>query len=344
VSTLAFTLPSRLEAREPPEERGLQRDQVKLMVASRSQGTVEHASFRDLPALLAHGDLLVVNDSATIPAALPARLPDGTPVRVHFSTRVRGLGQCWRIIELRAAGGARSLRARAGERLSLEGGAALELVAPYASGPRLMLARFEGSGTLLNYLERHGEPIRYGHTSAGWPLEAYQNVYATSPGSSEMPSAGRPLTAELIARLGEAGVLLGSITLHAGVSSLEHHEPPFPEEFAVPAQTVRLVREVRRSGGRVIAVGTTAVRALETVARPGGEIAAGSGWTGLVIGPNRGLRVVDGLITGWHEPEASHLQLLAAAAGQDVLRRCYESAVADSYLWHEFGDSHLVLP
>jgi S-adenosylmethionine:tRNA ribosyltransferase-isomerase len=344
VSAFAFKLPAQLEAREPPEARGLQRDQVKLLVAGRSQQTVEHATFRDLPRLLDPGDLLVLNVSATIAAALAARRRDGTRVRVHFSTRAPRLGERWRVVELRTADGMRPLPARVGERLSLQGGATLELAARYLAGPRLMLASFDGPLPLLAYLERYGLPIRYSHTSAGWPLEAYQNVYARLPGSAEMPSAGRPLTGELIAQLVAAGVLLAPITLHTGVSSLEHHEPPFPEEFVVPAQTARLVHAVRSWGGRVIAVGTTVVRALETVARPGGQIASGSGWTSLVIGPDRGLRVLDGLITGWHEPEASHLQLLEAAAGKELLRRCYESALANSYLWHEFGDSHLVLP
>jgi len=344
VSAVAFKLPAQLEAREPPEARGLQRDQVKLLVAGRSQQTVEHAAFRDLPRLLDRGDLLVLNVSATIPAALAARRADGSRVRVHFSTRAPRLGERWRVVELRTADGARRLSGRLGERLALRGGATLELAARYLSGSRLVLASFDGPLPLLAYLERHGEPIRYSHTSAGWPLEAYQNVYATSPGSAEMPSAGRPLTGELIARLVAAGVLLAPITLHTGVSSLEHREPPFPEELAVPAKTAQLVHAVRSRGGRVIAVGTSVVRALETVARPGGQIAGGSGWTSLVIGPERGLRVIDGLITGWHEPEASHLQLLEAAAEQLPARRCYESALANSYVWHEFGDSHLVLP
>jgi S-adenosylmethionine:tRNA ribosyltransferase-isomerase len=344
MSTVAFELPAQLEAGEPPEAAGRRRDEVKLLVASRSQATIEHASFQDLPLLLAPGDLLVLNVSATIAAAVSACRRNGTRVRVHFSTRAPRLDAHWRVVELRTADGARPLSAHTGERLSLQGGATLELAAPYLSGSRLMLARFDGGVALLDYLERHGEPIRYGHTAARWPLEAYQNAYASSPGSSEMPSAGRPLTAELISRLVAAGVLLAPITLHTGVSSLEHHEPPFPEQFAVPAETARLVQAVRSWGGRVIAVGTTVVRALETVARPGREIAAGSGWTSLVITPERGLRVLDGLITGWHEPEASHLQLLEAAAGKELLRRCYESALANSYLWHEFGDSHLVLP
>jgi S-adenosylmethionine:tRNA ribosyltransferase-isomerase len=197
---------------------------------------------------------------------------------------------------------------------------------------------------LLEYLERHGEPIRYAHSGRRWSLAAYQNVYATTPGSSEMPSAGRPLTGELIARLAAAGVLLAPITLHAGVSSLERNEPPFPEQFEVPETTAALVAAVRGWGGRVVAVGTTVVRALETVAQTDGTIEPGSGWTSVVITPDRGLRAVDGVITGWHEPEASHLALLEVAAGGDLLRRSYESALSNGYLWHEFGDSHIVLP
>jgi S-adenosylmethionine:tRNA ribosyltransferase-isomerase len=226
----------------------------------------------------------------------------------------------------------------------LRGGATVELVAPYASGPRLMLARYDGPMPLLEYLERYGEPIRYAHSRRRWPLAAYQNVYATTPGSSEMASAGRPLTAELIARLAAAGVFLAPITLHAGVSSLERHEPPFAEQFEVPETTAALIAAVRGWGGRVVAVGTTVVRALETVARTDGTIEPGCGWTSLVITPDRPLRAIDGLITGWHDPEASHLALLEAAAGRDLLRRCYESALSNGYLWHEFGDSHLVLP
>jgi S-adenosylmethionine:tRNA ribosyltransferase-isomerase len=299
--------------------------------------------FRELPKLLAPGDLLVVNVSATIPAAVMATRSDGSSVQVHFSTQVPRLDETWRVAELRGPGGSQPTRGRAGELIGLRGGAMLELVAPYASGPRLMLARYDGPMPLLEYLERYGEPIRYAH-SGRWPLAAYQNVYATTPGSSEMASAGRPLTAELIARLAAAGVLLAPITLHAGVSSLERDEPPFSEQFEVPETTAAVVAAVRGWGGRVVAVGTTVVRALETVARTDGTIEPGSGWTSLVITPDRRLRAIDGLITGWHDPEASHLALLEAAAGTDLLRRSYESALSNGYLWHEFGDSHIVLP
>jgi S-adenosylmethionine:tRNA ribosyltransferase-isomerase len=344
VSALAFELPRRLEAHEPPEARGRARDGVKLLVATRSDRAVVHAVFSELPELLRTGDLLVVNDSATLPAAVPGCRPDGAAVRVHFATRAPRLEDDWRVIELRSADGARPVRGDAGERVRLRGGATLALVAPYASGARLMLARFHGARSVEDYLAVHGAPIRYRYVHASWPLAAYQNVYATTPGSAEMPSAGRPFTKELIARLRARGVRTTPVTLHTGVSSPERHEPPFPEWFEVPVQTAKIVDATRDSGGRVIAVGTTVVRALETVAGAGGRVRPQAGWTGLVIDPERGLRAVDGLITGWHEPEASHLELLDAACGEALLARSYEAAIADGYLWHEFGDSHLILP
>jgi S-adenosylmethionine:tRNA ribosyltransferase-isomerase len=345
MSALAFDLPAGLQATGPPEARGVARDAVKLLVARGCDGSISHASFRDIPSLLKPGDLLVVNVSATLPAAVPARRADGTRVRVHVATRVPGLDHHYRVIEVRSADGSRPARSRTGERIRLAGGdARLELVAPYVSGPRLMIARFEGSETVEAYLGRHGEPIRYGYVTRAWPLQAYQNVYATTPGSAEMPSAGRPFTPELITALVARGVLVAPITLHTGVSSPERHEPPFPEPYEVPGETARILSATRESGGRVIAVGTTVVRALETVSHADGTIAAGAGWTSVVIDPERELRAVDGLITGWHEPDASHLHMLEALAGQELLERSYRAALAHSYLWHEFGDSHLILP
>ena len=343
MSALAFELPRALEATAPPEARGLDRDAVALMVADRDTGAITHTRFDRLPARLTPGDLVVVNVSATLPAAVAARRGDGTPVRVHFATRAPELDQSWRVVELRSPDGSQPQRGRAGTRLVLDGGAGLELVAPYASGSRLLLARFEGAAGVEEYLARHGQPIRYGYVEHPWPLDAYQNVYAITPGSAEMPSAGRPLTAQLIAELTSGGVIVAPITLHTGVSSPERHEPPVPEQYSVPAPTARVVNMTRRAGGRVIAIGTTVVRALETVARPDGRVVAGAGWTGLVIGPDRGLRAVDGLVTGWHEPQASHLQMLGAIAGEELLRRSYDAALEHGYLWHEFGDSHLII-
>ena len=215
---------------------------------------------------------------------------------------------------------------------------------PYAGGPRLWLARVDGPGPLGAALAAHGHPIRYGYVRNDWPLSDYQTVWATEPGSMEMPSAGRPFTPELITRLVAAGVLVAPLTLHTGVSSPERHEAPYPERYEVPEATARVVNAVRGWGGRVVAVGTTVVRALETAVDADGSVNAGAGWTGLVVTPERGVRAVDGLITGWHEPQASHLQLLEAVAGRDLLTRCYDEALAGGYLWHEFGDSHLILP
>ncbi len=344
MSALAFELPRALEATAPPEARGIARDAVKLLVADRRDGSITHSQFHRLPELLQPGDLVVVNVSATLAAAATGRRQDGAPVRVHFATRAPELDESWRVVELRSPDGTRPERGRAGEKIELDGEhAELELVAPYASGSRLLLAKFAGDVTVEGYLECRGEPIRYGYLGRPWPLDAYQNVYATRPGSAEMPSAGRPFTARLITELVARGVLIAPLTLHTGVSSPEGHEPPFPEQYQVPAATARLIASTRAAGARVIAVGTTVVRALETVARPGGTFAPGSGWTGLVIDAERGVGAVDGLITGWHEPRASHLQMLAAIAGEQLLERSYDAALQRGYLWHEFGDSHLIL-
>jgi S-adenosylmethionine:tRNA ribosyltransferase-isomerase len=343
MSIPAFELPARLEAHEPPEANGRRRDEVRLMVATRHDGRLVHASFADLPSFLRAGDLLVVNVSATLPASLPAVREDGTDLELHFSTPAPGRAGCDWLVELRREGlpfGG----ARPHERLELPAGGSARLLAPYAGGARLWLASTSVSGTVESYLGRHGRPIRYGYVPEEWPLDAYQNVYALEPGSAEMASAGRPFTADLVTRLVARGILVAPVTLHTGVSSPERHEPPYPERYRVSPETARLVNAVHGWGGRVVAVGTTVVRALETTARPDGAVEAGEGWTHLVVTPERGLWAVDGLLSGWHEPAASHLELLRASGGDELLERCYEEALACGYLWHEFGDSHLVLP
>jgi S-adenosylmethionine:tRNA ribosyltransferase-isomerase len=347
MNALAFALPAALEATSPPETRGVPRDQVGLLVADRRDGSITHERFDRLPEILGGGDLVVINVSATLAAAVPGHRADGTPVRVHFSTAAPRLGPRWRVVELRSRDGSRPARGRPGETITFAaagpGHPELELVARYAAGTRLLLARLAGELTLPELLAIAGEPIRYGYAARPWPLWAYQNVYAIDPGSAEMPSAGRPMTNRLLARLIARGIAVAPLTLHTGVSSPERHEAPFPERYEVPAMTARLVNATRTGGGRVIAVGTTVVRALETVADGDGTVAADAGWTGLVIDADRGVRSVDGLITGWHEPEASHLNMLAAIAGPALLERSYAEALGRGYLWHEFGDSHLIL-
>jgi S-adenosylmethionine:tRNA ribosyltransferase-isomerase len=200
------------------------------------------------------------------------------------------------------------------------------------------------AGDLPGYLSRHGRPIRYAYTDRDWPLETYQNAYATEPGSAEMPSAGRPLTGDVLAELAGRGVLVAPVTLHTGVASAEVDEPPYPEWFRVPESTARLTGHVRAAGGRVVAIGTTVVRALESTVDDNGRVRAAEGWTDLVIGPERRVRAVDGLLTGLHEPRASHLRMLTAIAGEQVLRAGYAEALRGRYHWHEFGDVHLLLP
>jgi S-adenosylmethionine:tRNA-ribosyltransferase-isomerase (queuine synthetase) len=333
-----FTLPPELEAHDPPEARGLARDGVRLLVSRRSSGQISHHGFGDLPGLLLPGDLLVVNISATLPAAVPA----GGGLAVHFSTPLPD--GAW-LTELRQVKGKISMPNETGfpgQVIGLPGGAELTL-ASRATG-RLWRARL--SVAVVPYLLRHGIPIRYSYVRRDWPLQAYQTVFAREPGSAEMPSASRPFTTAMVTDLVARGVLIAPLTLHAGVSSLEADEDPYPEPYDVPPATARLVNHVRANGGRVFAAGTTVVRALETaaLAGTGGSVAASAGWTSHVVTPETGVTAVDGLLTGLHEPRSSHLRMLAAFAGPELLARCYEAAVTSRYLWHEFGDVHLLLP
>jgi len=337
-------VPAGLEASQPPEARGLDRDQVRLLVAWRGHADLAHSVFRNLPAYLRPGDLLVVNNSATIPAALDAIGPDGTKLELHLSTQLDS--DLW-VVEPRLAATPASRPYRdieAGMVIGLPGGARAEIVAPYGSPGRLWVGSLCGKSPVSEWLSRYGRPIRYSYVGQDWPLDYYQTVFAQEPGSAEMPSAARPFSAELVTDLVSRGVTIAPITLHCAVSSLEAHEAPVAERFRVSEATADLVNRAHQRGDRVIAVGTTVVRALETVADIAGEVHAGGGWTELVISPSRGVRAVDGIITGWHEPEASHLALLQAVGGAEVLARSYEAARACGYLWHEFGDSHLILP
>jgi S-adenosylmethionine:tRNA ribosyltransferase-isomerase len=330
---LAFDLPARLEATEPPPVR----DEVRLLTATGAG--LEHHAFTDLPALLEPGDLLVVNASATLPAALPA----GGSLRLHLSTPLPGAfpddgAERW-VVELRDAT-APYRAGRAGARLPLPAGGEAELLAQYLGGQRLWAARLTLPEPLLAYLDHHGEPIRYWHLPQPRPLADFQTIFALEPGSAEMPSAGRPFSRRVLDGLADRGIGVADIVLHCGVSSLERGELPYPERFKVSDATAAAVN----AADRVIAVGTTVVRALETAAEEDGSVEPFEGWTRLVIGPEEGVPVVDGLITGWHEPDSSHLLLLEAIAGRELVERSYAAALAHGYRWHEFGDSHLLLP
>jgi S-adenosylmethionine:tRNA ribosyltransferase-isomerase len=341
---IAFDLPPELEAASPAEARGMTRDAVRMLVAHRADDTIVHSTFALLPAFLDPGDLVVINTSGTIPAAVDATSAGGTHVTVHLSTRLDD-GR-W-VIEVRRPVGHATQRWSGGpppRDLVLGRNASLTLDEPYGTAGRLWVATIRLPQPALTWLAVHGRPIRYAHVEQSWPLSAYQNVYVTEPGSAEMPSAGRPFTPELITRLVAKGVGITPLVLHTGVASLEADELPYPERVRVPAITAQRVNATRASGHRVVAVGTTVVRAVETAADARGTLHEYDGWTDLVITPERGVRAVDGLLTGWHEPEASHMLMLEAVAGRCALERSYAASLAEGYLWHEFGDVHLLLP
>ncbi|MEU6857365.1 S-adenosylmethionine:tRNA ribosyltransferase-isomerase [Glycomyces sp. NPDC046736] len=329
-SPFAFALDAALEADRPAEARGGSRADVRLLVTDKATGAISHHRFGDFPALVRPGDLLVVNNSTTLPASVPTR----QGLRVHFSsTRPDG---SW-LVELRDRG-----KPFAGEPLGrvvdLPGRVTLRLERRF--GKRLWVTRPQ-IPSVPDYLLRHGKPIRYSYVDRDWPISAYQTAFATVPGSAEMPSAARPFTPEIVTALVSEGVGVAPITLHTGVASLESDEDPYPEWFEVGDYTARAVNATKAAGGRVIAVGTTAVRALESAVFDG-EVRAASGHTDRIISPATPAEIVDGLLTGFHEPRSTHLSMLEALCDTDLLRESYEAAIEGRYLWHEFGDVHLI--
>lgn len=328
----------------PPEARGVARDGVRLMVTG--GGGFHHGRFRDISLFLRPGDLLVVNDSATLPAALDGVREDGRNVTVHFSTHLDD--GSW-AVEVRPPGKATgpASDARAGERIELPDGSCLRLEEPWpwpeTERERLWRAVPSDPGDILSVMRDFARPIAYAYVDGRWPISAYQTVFSRRPGSAEMPSAARSFTQRILSALMTAEVTIAPVTLHTGVSSLEAGEGPLPERFVMLAATAALINATRRAGGRVVAVGTTAARAVETVASPDGVVSAGSGWTELVLSPDRRARAIDGIVTGWHAEGASHLLLLEAVVGPAAVARAYEEAISRGYLWHEFGDSCLML-
>lgn len=355
-----FDLPHELEAGQPPEARGLVRDEVRLMVSYRSDNHIIHTSFRRIGDFLNPGDLLVINTSGTMNAAINATRSDGMSLELHLSTHLPA--DLW-IVEVRAQDGKATrpfFDVKAGEILQLEGGAEVTLHMPYlhnrempSEGPlhlprtthqRLWIATLKLPYSLPVYLERHGFPIRYNYVQEQWPLDYYQSVYVTEKGSAEMPSAGRAFTPELITSLIAHGIQIAPLLLHTGVASLEDYEPPYEEYYRVPPETARLVNTARETGKHVVAIGTTVVRALETVTDTSGVAHPGEGWTRLIVTPKRGMRAANALLTGFHEPKATHMFMLEALANREHLRISYQEALRAGYLWHEFGDLHLIMP
>lgn len=342
---LHFDLPESLAARVPPEARGLARDQVRLLVTDRRQGFHRHDQFDNLARYLRPGDLLVVNNSRTMAASLPARM-GAVPLRLHLSTDLKD-GH-W-IVEVRSAwGGPHEGPLPAGGRVEVVGAPLrAQLLQPYRDFARLWLAQMQGDPYAAAV--RVGAPIRYPYVHGEWPLAFYQTLFARVEGSAEMPSAARPFTCRVLRSLRARGVGIAQITLHTGVSSHELVHPvveahgTYPEWYDVPDATVQAIHAAKAAGGRVIAVGTTVVRALESAAIEGGAVKPATGFTELFVHPDYDLKVVDGLLTGLHAPVTSHLALLCAFLERAAIFQAYGEAMALGYLWHEFGDVHLIL-
>lgn len=347
IARFDFELPDKLTQPLPTEARGIKRDAVKLLVSKKETNNVFHTTFTQIDRFLRPGDMLVVNTSATLPAALDIVLPTGRKGRLHLSNHIEG--NIWRgeLREIIRGIPKRYFLGQAGDEIPLPGG-----------GKAILLKLFYGSTTDLNhlqlwevklelpqntlrYLSHHGKPIRYDDRQ--FPIDYYQTAFSSEAGSAEMPSAGRAFTHPLITRLLIKGIQFAPITLHTGISSLEVDERPFPEYFRIPPITASLLNTARRQGHRIIAVGTTAVRAIESALDDQGRVLAQEGWTEHYITPESGVQVVNGLITGFHEPRASHLQMLEAIANSHHLEIAYQAALEEDYQWHEFGDLHLIL-
>jgi S-adenosylmethionine:tRNA ribosyltransferase-isomerase len=347
-----FVVPPELSAVETPESRGLARDQVRLLVAQ-DRRPLRHRRFTDLPGALDPGDLVVVNTSDTQPAAVDGFRSDGRPVVLHVSGPSTG-GTF--VVELRTPAGERVTDAARGDAVRLPLGVTAALVTAHpdptvGTGSRLWRARIPVEGGVPGWLSAAGRPIRYSYLRDHPAIADHRTIFAIPAGASdgwfgsaEMPSAGRPFTRAVLDGLHARGVGVAEVVLHTGVSSPEAGEVPLPERYRVPAAAADAVNATRTAGRRVVAVGTTVTRALETVADVDGTVRTGRGWTDVVLGPDRPARVVNGLVTGWHEPEASHLLLLEAVAGARLVGRAYAEAVRTGYLWHEFGDSCLLMP
>ena len=345
-----FTLPPDLIAKEPPERRGIARDAVKLMVIDRSDYRIDHTFFYDIGKFLVSGDLMVFNTSRTLPASLVGYgKPAGPLVEVRLAEHLPD--DSWLALLLCQNGnGPFSCGIHKGMQIKFDLGLVATVYDKDERIQRLWKISFSKSGTeLLELLYHIGQPIRYEYVSEPWDLDYYQTVYATYPGSAEMPSAGRPFTWKLLFELKRNGVKMAYISLHTGLSSyrdsdLDQRHISSEEEYFVGSTTAEQINKTHSLGGRVIAVGTTVVRALETVAADNkGNVKAGHGYTRLHITASHRLKAVDGLLTGLHEPEASHLDLLNAFLPAGRIHEAYKQAIQRKYLWHEFGDMNLIL-
>ncbi|MGG3468944.1 S-adenosylmethionine:tRNA ribosyltransferase-isomerase [Neobacillus pocheonensis] len=338
--TLKFELPSYLNAAMPPERRGVRRDQVKMMVQNRRTGQTMHDHFFNLDLYLKKGDVLVLNSSRTVPAILKSELyRNGEVIQNEMEIRLarRKNDSTWEALAV-------SEEVKRGDQLIFSKQFLGEVLEVNKKRPFITIKFSKNGSALYDEIYAIGEPVRYEYINSPWELDYYQTVFATHPGSVEMPSAGRAFSWELLFKLQKKGIKLVFIQLHTGLSYFlddkwDHSPTENYEEYTIPAEAWENILQAKVEGKRVISVGTTVVRAIETAAL-NGEL---SGWTNLYIKPKYDLKITDGIITGMHEPEASHLDMLSAFVNQKDLFNSYQEAIKRGYLWHEFGDMNLIL-
>jgi S-adenosylmethionine:tRNA ribosyltransferase-isomerase len=332
--------PRELRASLPAELRGMRRDGARLCVVERASGRIGHTTVARLGEHLAPGDLLVVNSSRTLPAALRVDRVGAPQVQLRpGALRDRE----WDALAVETAPPHRNVRLEPGETLTAASGLRFRVLEPRGDAPLLWRMAVE-SGDPVQTLLSDGEPIRYSYVPNPVPLEHYQTVYAGAPGSVETPSAGRHLTWEVLSALRRRGVDVTDIVLHCGLSSFQDdaadlQKPLIEERFDIRESAAERINRARR----VIAVGTSVIRTLETAVDDAGVVHPMSGWTRLVITPHTRLRAVDALLTGLHEPPATHLDMLGALLDQNLLEQAYAEVRERGYLWHEFGDAMLIL-
>jgi S-adenosylmethionine:tRNA ribosyltransferase-isomerase len=343
---IQFDLPEHLACPKPTEERNLSRDEVRLLVTT-SSGQIDHTTFSHLDKHLRSGDVLVVNTSATVPSALPVTLPHGGKGVVHLSNQINA--HEW-LLEIREIRENKTIRWKAGEEgmsFHLPAGGSITLKRRFYQDHQLLdlwVAGLHITQPPEAYLAAHAYPIQYDKLDERYPLAYYQTFFSFHPGSSEMPSAGRGFTLDLVEKLLKKGVAFAPVLLHTGVSSLEENEAPYPEYMEVSPVSAAMINTAKSQGRRIIAVGTTAIRAIESAVNAAGTLVPYRGNTTLFIDESYSMKVTDGLLTGFHEPRASHLHMLQSLAGFEHIQQSYQAAIKAGYYWHQFGDLHLILP
>ncbi|GEL78624.1 S-adenosylmethionine:tRNA ribosyltransferase-isomerase [Tenuibacillus multivorans] len=330
-----FEIPKDLNASLPAEYRNGSRDQVKMMVTEAGETTF--TSFKNLSDYVQPGDVLIFNNTRTIPASLKVEWKDKI-IEIRLSQQIDNL--IWEGIVLKE-------NVNIGDRLIVSSNLTFAVMGQGSEAPLLQLESGLNTQETIMEILSVGEPIRYDYIYQPFPINTYQTVYGSVPGSMEMPSAGRAFTWQIINTLKEKGAKVGFVQLFTGLSYYEKDRWPnpsnHPERFCVSKEVADLVNQAKRKGNRVIAVGTTVVRALESAGKLGDVVEKNNEYTDLYVNERYERKVVDSLLTGLHEPEASHLDMLTSWLSKDEITALYHEAIERQFLWHEFGDLHLIL-